>query len=286
MLRDFVASIFENPPPSGLTTEAKGFWIYQNHFSSLSKVKNPNRPNKNSEEIFLQQLSKACKKLARWVGVKKSQPAKNGLVAEWEGVRLQLQKTEWKQEKKKIKILLPYYSFGEDGWLRINPELGDNDKWGARLYLTLKAKSAASLVSAIPFCIGKSPISFQLKIALSLWFYSLRRDSCVLYFKKEDKDFIVETFSPIFKKLWKENGLIRNSIPLAEKIAQGVFYAEDPEKEEMSFGMHRSFLIAKGLERCGNKPELESFFQAVRNIFSEEGLSPEKPWKQPARTLF
>ncbi|OGQ48090.1 MAG: hypothetical protein A3H42_00945 [Deltaproteobacteria bacterium RIFCSPLOWO2_02_FULL_46_8] len=279
MLYNFVTSVFANLPPLDLTTEAKGVWIYQNHFSKLAKAKTPNTTSEEAEEAFFQQISEACRTLVRWEESRKSRPVGDKLLTEWDGLHIKLQQTEWKRKGEKTKILLPYYVLGADGWLRIDPKLNGNDKWGARLYLMLKAESAASLVSAISFCVEKPSISFQLKIALSLWFYSLRRDSCVLYFRKEDKDFIIKTFSPIFRKLRKENGLMRESIPLAEKIAPGVFYAEDPEKE-MSFGMHRSYLVAKGLDRCGKKIELARFFQVVQDVFSEEGLSPEHPWKQ------
>ena len=205
---------------------------------------------------------------------------KDTLLAEWEGVRLLLQQSEWKQEKKGTKILLPYYAFGEDGWLWINPQLKNDDKWGARLYLTLKGEAASFLVSKIPFYIESHSGFFQLKIASSPQFYTLRRDSCVIYFKKEDRDSIFGSFASIFKKLHGQGGLTQECIPLAEKIMPGIFYAEDP-KEEMSFGMHRSYLIAKGFDHCEKKSELSSFFRAVQDIFSEEGLSPEQPWRQP-----
>lgn len=144
-------------------------------------------------------------------------------------------------------------------------------KW-LRLYWNVSPRGAIVLTEAATTILNQLMISFRLKVLLDT--SVRRRDAAVLYLPISlwsSAETVIET---VCRRLDGTDDIQSDTPLFTKRICPGVGLAEDP-MTGLSFGMHRSGLVAKSLLRSylrGHSDELKQWTD-LNGEFSENGLS-------------
>ena len=151
-----------------------------------------------------------------------------------------------------------------------------------RLYWHLTASVAVSYMGAATAHLNRAGVPFRTKVINDPAAYR-RADAGVIYFGRRNLDRVRDALAAVYRTI--ERGL-RPEVPLFTKwLAPGLGLAEDPGSR-LSFGQHRCRLVARALwcafqngkHGCGARAAM------VADLFSEEGVDPERPYLQPGST--
>lgn len=149
-----------------------------------------------------------------------------------------------------------------------------------KLYLNLAPEGAPGLVRALLTEAAWAPLRFDAKVLDTPSAYG-RRDTGILYLDPGDLPRAVELLQALrarHPEHWREG------TPLCTwPLARGLAVAESPREESRgveSFGQHRSRLLARAVLRAlaSGERSPESFLRHAADVFSEHGLSLERPW--------
>jgi hypothetical protein len=155
----------------------------------------------------------------------------------------------------------------------------DKSQTLVRLYWNLTSEGAVHFVRSVTSKLNKNGLPFKLKIVNDPLRYT-RCDVAILYIHKTDYLIIGQILAKLYPKVSK---YLKNSVPaLTKPLAPGIGLAEDPE-QGLSFGMHRSKLLADGIIRAyeQGKKSLHERLQVVEERFAEDGIDLEKPYLNP-----
>lgn len=136
-----------------------------------------------------------------------------------------------------------YYVFGNT--------LGeDNMSQLVRIYFNSMPEGAPVLINNITGSLNELMIPFNFK-CLNHPFYYTRCDTAVLYFDKRYVNLIFEVLSTFYKEI---KPFLNADCPAFTKIiAPGISFAENPLKQDESFGTHCSKMIVQGIMNAYNK---------------------------------
>lgn len=153
-------------------------------------------------------------------------------------------------------------------------------KW-LRLYWHVTSQGAPILLGVATEILNRLQVSFRLKILLDTSID--RRDAAVLYLPLS-RWIVARDFVEAIANRLEDLGALHPAIPLfAKAIRPGVGLAEDPQTG-VSFGMHRSGLVARALARSylSGHAEEEQQWSGLSAEFAREGLSIERPYLNAA----
>lgn len=179
--------------------------------------------------------------------------------------------------------LPPERRYASPGWYVL---LGDEWTGGidrmVRIYFTIARPHAApNLVADIAARLNSSGIPFQLKLVNHPRAFE-RKDTCVVYLSGDDWDEIAFIFGDIHRG---HTAYLRNDYPcFALPLAHGMSFAEEPNliKQKLSFGEHRSLLVAEGLVQAFHQglsaKSVEDKFASIAQRYQEEGLDLARPY--------
>ncbi|MFE3170619.1 T3SS effector HopA1 family protein [Amycolatopsis sp. NPDC059090] len=170
------------------------------------------------------------------------------------------------------------------GWYSVRGDcgrpLGDDL---VRIYFTLDHPDAApSLLSALASELNRTDTPFGLK-TVNDPAGLLRRDSFVVYLDRES--WLIHQH--LFARLGEEHGeLLRDDPPrFALRIAHGISFAHEPRRyaPAMSFGEHRSMLVADGLLDAWEAGSSTSRAKvaSIEARFTAAGLDARRPYLNP-----
>ena len=144
-----------------------------------------------------------------------------------------------------------------------------------RLYWHVPRRSTPALVRSITDHLGRTEISYALKIAVEDRDVD-RPDRAVLYVGSDVAD-----AGPAVRAAYAEaGGELCDPVPrLSERLARGLAVAEDPANGE-SFGENRCRLIADGLAGGQGGSRAERVADVLRHL-GEAGLDPARPHLRP-----
>jgi len=169
-----------------------------------------------------------------------------------------------------------YMVLGDRGDAAGRPELV------LRVYWNLRAEGAASFVNCATARLNAARLFFRLKVLADPSAYT-RCDAAVIYLHRQD----YAQAAPILNIVrYSVVAHLNAATPAFTKtLAPGVGLAEDPGETE-SFGQHRCRLLADGMIRAYEQKvrSLDQRLEAVRDRWTEEGLSLERPYLCPNST--
>jgi len=153
-------------------------------------------------------------------------------------------------------------------------------KW-LRLYWHVNSHGALVLMGLATGILNRLLIPFRLKVLMDTSID--RRDAAVLYLPRSHWTIARDLVGPVSSQL-EDVGALDPATPLfAKAVRRGVGLAEDPQTG-LSFGMHRSGLVARALARSylAGHAEEEQQWSGVTAEFAREGLSIDRPYLNPA----
>ena len=130
-----------------------------------------------------------------------------------------------------------YYVFGNT--------LGeDNFDQYVRIYFNIQAEGAAKLVNTITSILNEYEVPFNFKCLNNPVLYT-RCDTAVLYFEKRYTDIVFYLLPEIYPPI---KAFLNDGTPLFTKtLGKGIAFAENPFKQEESFGTHCCKMIVQGI---------------------------------------
>jgi len=153
-------------------------------------------------------------------------------------------------------------------------------KW-LRLYWHVSSQGAPVLLGLATEILHRLQVPFRLKVLLDTSID--RRDAAVLYLPL-NRWFVARDFVEAISRQLENLSALHPEIPLFAKLVRpGVGLAEDPQTG-VSFGLHRSGLVARALARsylAGHADE-EQQWPALSTEFAREGLSIDCPYLNAA----
>jgi hypothetical protein len=149
-------------------------------------------------------------------------------------------------------------------------------KW-LRLYWNVNPGGALVLTRIATDLLVRLQVPFRLKVMLNASI--VRRDAAVLYLPLGQWLVARDIVGPLSREL-EETGGLEDETPLFTKtLRRGVGLAEDPQRG-LSFGLHRSGLVARSLARSylAGLSEEEQQWSGLTAEFAREGLSIDRPY--------
>lgn len=147
-----------------------------------------------------------------------------------------------------------------------------------RIYWNVTPRGAITLMAYFTPALNIRGIPFQLKVLLQT--SVRRRDAAVLYFPASAWSAVAPLLKPAASAV-KAAGAISPETPVFTKeLFPGVAVAEDPPNG-MSFGTHRSRLVARAFDAAHRAGEEGGRWSWVLAELEREGLSAEKPYLNP-----
>jgi hypothetical protein len=153
-------------------------------------------------------------------------------------------------------------------------------KW-LRLYWHVSPNGALVLMGLVTEILNKLLVPFRLKILMDTSVD--RRDAAVLYLPLSHATVARDLIGPISSQL-TDMAFLDPAIPLfAKYVRPGVALAEDPQTG-LSFGMHRSGLVARALTKSylSGHTAQEQRWSCLTAEFAREGLSIDRPYLNAA----
>lgn len=155
-----------------------------------------------------------------------------------------------------------------------------------RLYFNVLPSAGGSLLSSLTTLLNGLRVRFLLKILNNPDAYS-RPDASVLYIQREDFCRIREAFAEIHPFL--SQSFCKSTPAFAKRLAPGIAVAEEPQvpiPRRVSFGQHRSSLVARGIVNAylDGRHTCRERYERVLQAFYEEGLDPSVPYINAAST--
>jgi type III HopA1-like effector protein len=153
-------------------------------------------------------------------------------------------------------------------------------KW-LRLYWHVNPRGALVLMGIATGILTRLLAPFRLKILMDTSID--RRDAAVLYLPLSHWIIARDLVGPVSRQL-DDMGALDSTTPLFTKLLRpGVGLAEDPQTG-LSFGMHRSGLVARSLMRSylAGHAEEEQQWSSLSAEFAREGLSLDRPYLNAA----
>lgn len=150
-----------------------------------------------------------------------------------------------------------YYVFGNT--------LGeDNSDQLVRIYFNIKPDGASALINNLTIVLNETQIPFTFK-CLNHPFYYTRCDTAVLYFDKRYSNLVFESLQAMYNGLRSFLNDDTPSFTLA--LAPGLAFAENPIKQDESFGTHCSKMIVQGIMHAYNsRLPKDHWFAEIKNI--------------------
>jgi len=155
------------------------------------------------------------------------------------------------------------------------PEL-PGTKW-LRLYWNVSPSGAIVLTESATGILNRLLVPFRLKVMLDTSIH--RRDAAVLYVPLDLWSAARMVVKTVSERL-DHSGLLHPHTPLFTKaLRPGVGLAEDPQTG-LSFGMHRSWLVARSLARSyvQNHDSEDQQWSDLGAEFAREGLAVERAY--------
>ena len=149
-----------------------------------------------------------------------------------------------------------------------------------RLYWNLTAEGAVPFVRIATLALNRASLPFRLKVVNDPARFT-RCDAGVIYILRNDYDRAKEILEGVYQKIAAH---LKYAIPaFSKRLAPGLGVAEDVGRAAVSFGMHRSRVLADGMLRAYEKgtTQLQDRVQTVVERFAEEGISMEAPFLNP-----
>lgn len=168
-----------------------------------------------------------------------------------------------------------YFAFGP-------PEL-PGTKW-LRFYWNVTPQGAISLTRTATSLLTSLFIPFRLKVLLDT--STLRRDAAVLYIPLQLWPAARDVISSISEQLNAAAELQPDTPLFTKRLRPGVGLAEDPQTG-VSFGMHRSWLMARSLTRSyiADHTSDDQQWSDLNAEFAREGLSLQMPYLNAGSTV-
>ncbi len=153
-------------------------------------------------------------------------------------------------------------------------------KW-LRFYWHVSSQGAPVLLGLATEILHRLQVPFRLKVLLDTSID--RRDAAVLYLPL-NRWIVARDFVEAISRQLEDLRALHPEIPLFAKLVRpGVGLAEDPQTG-LSFGLHRSGLVARALARnylAGHTGE-DQQWSALSAEFAREGLSIDRPYLNAA----
>ncbi len=152
-------------------------------------------------------------------------------------------------------------------------------KW-LRVYWNVRPRGAVTLVQTATAALNRHFVPFQLKVLLDTRYR--RRDAALLYLPANQWSHAQRVIPEIRHQL-KKTGDLQPDIPLfTKKLRSGIGFAENPGSG-LSFGTHRSWIIARSLATSYLRSHTTKEQQWVDLVaeFEQEGLSIDRPYLNP-----
>jgi len=143
-------------------------------------------------------------------------------------------------------------------------------------YWNLTAKGAPDFVRYCTSALNEARLHFKIKVLADPRAY-LRPDAAILTINQAD---LAETLPILHEILHKLSGEIKPATPLfCRRIADGLGFAEE-SRDDDSFGISRSKIIAGALTRCLARGQIlkGKILQSVKLSFEEHGIAPMAPY--------
>ena len=153
-------------------------------------------------------------------------------------------------------------------------------KW-LRLYWHVSSQGTPILLGLATEILHRLQVPFRLKILLDTSID--RRDAAVLYLPL-NRWIVTRDFVEAISRQLEDLSALHPGIPLFAKLVRpGVGLAEDPQTG-LSFGLHRSGLVARALARSylAGHAEEEQRWSGLSAEFAREGLSIDRPYLNAA----
>jgi len=149
-----------------------------------------------------------------------------------------------------------------------------------RLYCNILPHYAPDFTEYLTSLLNDKHIKYSMKILNNPIAYT-RPDTVVLYLAYNAAITLWQDLQVLYKQ--KHMAFTHGTPAFAKQLAMGIAVAEEPETEDtlrMSFGQHRSFLVAQGLLRAFQQTSntAEERYQSIVDTFCEKKLTVEKPY--------
>lgn len=175
----------------------------------------------------------------------------------------------------------PKESFtAQPGWYLAFGRPAPADTRWLRLYWNVNPSGAISLTGIATDILNRLAIPFRLKVLLDTSI--ARRDAAVLYVPLAAWPAAAQDFmGPACTRLASSRNIEAGTPLFTKTLRPGVGLAEDPQTG-LSFGMHRSGLVARSLAKsylAGHSDEKQ--WPDLSAEFAREGLSIDRPYLNP-----
>jgi len=149
-----------------------------------------------------------------------------------------------------------------------------------RLYCNILPDHAPDFIEYLTSLLNNKHIKYSMKILNNPIAYT-RPDTVVLYLAHNAALTLWQDLQVLYKQ--KRTAFTHGTPAFAKQLATGIAIAEEPEIEDtlrMSFGQHRSFLVAQGLLHAFQQTQntVEERYQSIYDTFCEKKLTVEKPY--------
>jgi hypothetical protein len=126
----------------------------------------------------------------------------------------------------------------------------DNYDQYVRIYFNIRPDGAAPLIGAITSILNEYLVPFNFKCLNQPSLFA-RCDTAVLYFEKRYSDIIFHLLPEIVRPI---KPYLKEETPMFTKaLGKGIAFAENPLKQDESFGTHCSKMIAQGIMQAIQK---------------------------------
>ena len=153
----------------------------------------------------------------------------------------------------------------------------DESQTLVRLYWNLTPEGAVPFVRSATAALNRTSLPFRLKVVNDPARFT-RCDAGVIYILRNDYDRAQEIVEGVYREVAAH---LKHATPaFSKRLAPGLGCAEDVGRSGVSFGMHRSRLLADGMLRAHEegKTQDRDRVQAVVERFAEEGIGMEAPF--------
>ena len=172
----------------------------------------------------------------------------------------------------------PKESFSDQpgSYLAFGPKEPPGTKW-LRIYWNVTPLGATIVTASASAILNRALVPFRLKVLLDTSIR--RRDAAVLYVPMIAWEAARPVVNEVAAKLRDTCDLQPETPLFAKTIAPGIGVAEDPHTG-ISFGLHRSWLVARSLVKSflANEENEEQRWRNLGAEFAKDGLSIDRPY--------
>jgi hypothetical protein len=202
--------------------------------------------------------------------------AAESLLVERDGLVLQVSKDEMRVGETGVEIRFPAERpYLSPGFFAVIGIAGPTDPSVplARCYLNLRSQDAPGTFAAIVNRLDTFGLRFSAKVLNDPEAFT-RPDSAVFYVERTDVDRLV----PVALSFHDAQRFLDAVPAFTRMIAPGIALADEPPQQgqSISFGQHRSGVIARGLVEAGTGATQHQRLNAIYRAIESEGLSRER----------